>query len=1029
MKKLLQFFDNYLLKIGVSLIIAFIPLYPKLPSIAITNTWVYIRLEDFLITAVVIIWFIQLLRKKVFIPVSLSIPFGIYWLIGLCSLIFSIIFIGPHLANFFPKIAALQYARRIEYMILFFVGFSSVKTKKDIRDYLIVLSLTILGVLLYGLGQRFYLQFWAAFPDFARKFPFCFPSFQTGNEEFAKGIPLCLPQDARITSTFGGHYDLAAYLVVIIPVIVSIFAMVKKTWIRILTGLLSVGSIMLLIFTASRISFAAYLIGTTFSLILLKRKKYILPIFLISFIILVAFSGSLAKRFLETIRFTSIVTNNQGQVVGVAQSSLPADLQNKIAKNSAIEENIPTQNLPTGSSFLTLPGSHSPIATNVAVVKTSLTAEQIKQLKLKNGGVELSTVSGNFLVQKALVYDISFTTRFQGEWPHAWAAFMQNPLLGTGFSSITLAADNDYLRNLGESGFLGLCSFLLIFIFFGILIKKTISGIKGENEQALILGLTGGVIGLFINASLIDVFEASKVAEPLWTLLGIGAGAIFLYKHKSIAYWKVVKNIFLSPFFICFYLLILTLIIYLPSLNNFFVGDDFTWLHWAAVSTGSSFKDYFLHSTGFFYRPLAKSIIFVLYTFFSFYPQGYHFFIILLHFLMAYGIYLLANLLIKRRYLAFISGALFLILPGRAENFFWISTFSIELSAVFLIYSCILFIKFRNTSSLISYIFSIIFAVLGFFSYEGAAILPLILIVYDLLISKQTLLKKVLLSYIPYGAGILFYLVMRYLSNALGPNGDYSYNIVHLVPNFLGNLLGYCLLFIFGQSALPLYASLRENVKSLPIILVIFVIACAFLLFISRKLIGKVFKNKQFTLLFFLLSFIFIALLPFLGLGNINQRYGYFASAGFTIFIVYLLSLLTQRTFLRIQYLCISVVIFLFGIFAYSQIVSTNNDWNKAGQITNNALTYIKIYADDVTPGSKASFYFVNIPIKYKDAWVFPVGLEDGLWFIYRDPSIQVIKASSAETVLSETNSHKKNSYIFTFDSKGNLKEIDHHAL
>src|SRR5258708_7638734 len=210
MKKLFQFLDNWILKIGVALIIAFIPLYPKLPSISIAHTWVYIRLEDFLITAVVLIWLMQLLRKKIAFPFALSIPIVVYWIIGLCSLIFSLLFIAPHLANFFPKIAALQYFRRIEYMILFFVGFSSVKTKKDVRDFLIVLSCSLVAILLYGLGQKFYLSFWIAFPNFARQFPFCFPSFQTGNEEFAKGIPLCLPEGSRMTSTFGGHYDLAA---------------------------------------------------------------------------------------------------------------------------------------------------------------------------------------------------------------------------------------------------------------------------------------------------------------------------------------------------------------------------------------------------------------------------------------------------------------------------------------------------------------------------------------------------------------------------------------------------------------------------------------------------------------------------------------------------------------------------------------------------------------------------------------------------------------------------------------------------
>src|SRR5258708_3147160 len=159
MKKLFQFLDNWILKIGVALIIAFIPLYPKLPSISIAHTWVYIRLEDFLITAVVLIWLMQLLRKKIAFPFALSIPIVVYWIIGLCSLIFSLLFIAPHLANFFPKIAALQYFRRIEYMILFFVGFSSVKTKKDVRDFLIVLSCSLVAILLYGLGQKFYISF------------------------------------------------------------------------------------------------------------------------------------------------------------------------------------------------------------------------------------------------------------------------------------------------------------------------------------------------------------------------------------------------------------------------------------------------------------------------------------------------------------------------------------------------------------------------------------------------------------------------------------------------------------------------------------------------------------------------------------------------------------------------------------------------------------------------------------------------------------------------------------------------------
>ena len=44
--------------------------------------------------------------------------------------------------------------------------------------------------------------------------------------------------------------------------------------------------------------------------------------------------------------------------------------------------------------------------------------------------------------------DRSMSIRLNVEWPRAMRAFYKNPLLGTGYSSITLATDNDYLRAL-----------------------------------------------------------------------------------------------------------------------------------------------------------------------------------------------------------------------------------------------------------------------------------------------------------------------------------------------------------------------------------------------------------------------------------------------------------------------------------------------------------------------------------------------------------------------------------------------------
>ena len=53
-----------ILFIETLILLAFIPLYPKLPLINIRNTWVYVRLEDFLIVAVLLSWLVLLIQKK-----------------------------------------------------------------------------------------------------------------------------------------------------------------------------------------------------------------------------------------------------------------------------------------------------------------------------------------------------------------------------------------------------------------------------------------------------------------------------------------------------------------------------------------------------------------------------------------------------------------------------------------------------------------------------------------------------------------------------------------------------------------------------------------------------------------------------------------------------------------------------------------------------------------------------------------------------------------------------------------------------
>jgi uncharacterized membrane protein YeiB len=69
---------------------------------------------------------------------------------------------------------------------------------------------------------------------------------------------------------------------------------------------------------------------------------------------------------------------------------------------------------------------------------------------------------------------------------------------------------------------LGLLSFFLIFARIGKLFIKSIYIRKkfSNLELGFIIGVAGAIIGTFVSATFIDIFEASKFATIFWLLVG-----------------------------------------------------------------------------------------------------------------------------------------------------------------------------------------------------------------------------------------------------------------------------------------------------------------------------------------------------------------------------------------------------------------------------------------------------------------------------------------------------------------------------
>src|SRR3989344_4626645 len=163
LKGVLSWLDEHLLFLITGFLLAFIPLYPKLPLFeAIPGYIVRVRIEDFLVGVALIIWLIQLIRGKAkFGPNPLAKTIIAYLVIGVLSMLSAIFVIQtvPMEALHIGKMV-LHFLRRVEYFSLFFVFFSAVKSLKQVKTYLIILVLTMLAITIYGYGQKY--LYWPA---------------------------------------------------------------------------------------------------------------------------------------------------------------------------------------------------------------------------------------------------------------------------------------------------------------------------------------------------------------------------------------------------------------------------------------------------------------------------------------------------------------------------------------------------------------------------------------------------------------------------------------------------------------------------------------------------------------------------------------------------------------------------------------------------------------------------------------------------------------------------------------------------
>lgn len=458
------------LKYLLAALAIFIPLYPKFPVFSIPGVSVAVRAEDFIIALIAVVLLSYLPKHaKSLLKNPLVRAILIYWAVTLLSVISA-----AYVTRTAPlSIGLLHWARRIEYMIPLFAALLLSRHQDNLRFFYHLIFPVALGVFLYAVGQIF----------------FGLPVISTQNEEFSKGIALTLQPGVNISSTFAGHYDLATYLVMVICLILPLLFTRSRLIARISLLVLASGLFWLLMQTGSRISFFAFLACSSF-LLLLLRKPLLIPVLLIIAVFGMANTPRLAGRFVDVVKIFQVDTiKDKVQGVFDTRGFLP---------HYSVHAQTPAISV-TSTPTLTPTASPTPTPTPTL---------------------------------RALQQDRSTSIRLDVEWPRALRAFIKNPFLGTGFASITLATDNDYLRALGETGALGFLSLASIVLIVLSSLVWCLLHLRGLPLH-FAFGWFGAVLGFLIIATFIDVFEASKTATFFWLYTGFVIG-LKHYHHQSV---------------------------------------------------------------------------------------------------------------------------------------------------------------------------------------------------------------------------------------------------------------------------------------------------------------------------------------------------------------------------------------------------------------------------------------------------------------------------------------------------------------
>jgi protein O-mannosyl-transferase len=400
-----------------------------------------------------------------------------------------------------------------------------------------------------------------------------------------------------------------------------------------------------------------------------------------------------------------------------------------------------------------------------------------------------------------------------------------------------------------------------------------------------------------------------------------------------------------TPWWIIPFILVLTLIAYLPAFNAGFVNwDDGKYVFEnLMIQDLSNIKAFFTTPVEGNYHPLTMISLAVNYAMSDYEPWSYHLFNILFHLINCYLVFVLAMRLSNNKLIvAFTTALLFGIHPMHVESVAWVSERKDVLYGIFFIAGLITYDKYLEKKSGKLYGLTVLFLVLSLLSKPAAVIFPVALLSIDFLRSRP-LKFNLIIEKIPFFAMALITGILTYMAQkeaGATDNDVLAFGIgAKILFGFYGFMMYIVKMFIpINLSPFYPFPSINVTLPSEYFFAPLFFAAVAVLFYYSLK------KGREFGfgLLFYLINLLLVLQVVSVGSAVMAERYTYIPYIGLFFSIGILLERFFSKNKSAAYYLIIPVS-FLFTFLSYSQAAvwtSSETLWDHTIEVLPSARAY-----------------------------------------------------------------------------------------